>query len=216
MDISDSVLKAYLSNVFWIGGGTCGGKTTITDMLAEKHGFVPYHAEHRGREHFALASEADHPAMSREIPILMSRREEDILGRSVKEVVPACEAMHDEQHEMVVLDVIKLSKDRHVVVDTSADPRMLKRIAGDGRLVCLYADEPTVRMTCNGRDSRMAEVFATYSRPDEVREHTMQVGFQHGLRDRTRAEEAGLVCLDRADTKSAEDMLAKVEAQFGL
>ena len=63
MYISDSFLKTQLQNVFWIGGAACGGKTTITDLLAHKHGFKPYHPEDVHHEHKKAASPEDHPAL---------------------------------------------------------------------------------------------------------------------------------------------------------
>jgi dephospho-CoA kinase len=213
MVFSDSVLKAYLSNVFWIGGGSCSGKTTITDMLAEKHGFVPYHAEEH-TEHRGLVNVNDHPATSRKCTT-----EEWYLGaKGAEEHSRFVQALIDEQLEMVVLDAIRLSQDRPVVVDTSHSPHLLSRIASDGKLLCLYADEPTIRASFLARDDKKdwAEAIGTLSRPDEARENLFQRASLLAPRSRAQAEEAGLVCLDRADTASVEDMLAKVEAQFGL
>ncbi len=214
MNISNSVLETYLSNVFWIGGGSCGGKTTVTDMLAEKHGFVPYHAEeHVFSEHCDLANETDHPAMSRKATL-----EEVCLTWSVETHAQWLQATFDEQLEMVVLDVVRLSESRQVVADMSCSPGLLKRIAVGGQHLCLYADEPTVRASFFARDDRkrVADAIGALSRPDEVSEKVLQVVLLMASRTRAQAEEAGLVCIDRADTKNAEDMQARVEAYFGL
>ncbi len=63
MKISDSFLKAQLQNVFWIGGGGYGGKTTVADLLARKHGFQAYHPEELVDAHKRAASPEDHPAL---------------------------------------------------------------------------------------------------------------------------------------------------------
>ena len=61
MRISDSILKAQLQNLFWIGGAACGGKTTITDVLGQKHGFQPCYPEDLFHEHKKAASPKKRP-----------------------------------------------------------------------------------------------------------------------------------------------------------
>jgi hypothetical protein len=63
MKISDSILKAHLDKVLWIGGAVCGGKTTLTDVLAKKHGFLAYPPEEHYHQHKQLACEQAHPTM---------------------------------------------------------------------------------------------------------------------------------------------------------
>lgn len=40
-----------LSHVYWIGGSSCGGKTTIAKHLAEKYGFALYSCDHHMTDH---------------------------------------------------------------------------------------------------------------------------------------------------------------------
>ena len=40
MIIQDNALKAYLKNVYFITGTPCGGKTTISRALAQRHGLT--------------------------------------------------------------------------------------------------------------------------------------------------------------------------------
>lgn len=36
MKISDRLLRQYLDHVYWICGGPCGGKSTMTNLLSSK------------------------------------------------------------------------------------------------------------------------------------------------------------------------------------
>ena len=38
MNIQDNILKHYLKNVYFVCGTACGGKSTLSRALAEKHG----------------------------------------------------------------------------------------------------------------------------------------------------------------------------------
>ena len=43
-------IKRDLSHIFWIGGADTSGKSTVSDNLAEKYGFIV-------EEHFGLKNE---------------------------------------------------------------------------------------------------------------------------------------------------------------
>lgn len=45
MNIADNVLKHHLKHVYWVSGTNCGGKTTMTNYLARKHGVVVYDSD---------------------------------------------------------------------------------------------------------------------------------------------------------------------------
>ena len=55
MNIQDNILKQYLKNVYFVCGTACGGKSTLSRALAEKHGFLLYDADARFDEHIALS-----------------------------------------------------------------------------------------------------------------------------------------------------------------
>jgi hypothetical protein len=52
-----------LKNVLWIGGATDAGKTTVADMLAEKHNLAVYHGDKRWRSHWTNITPEEQPAM---------------------------------------------------------------------------------------------------------------------------------------------------------
>ena len=102
MNISDSFLKAQLRNTFWIGGAACGGKTTITDLLAEKHDLRHHHPEKHFHEHKKAASAENHP--SHTTPF---RGWEWFFNRPIDEYMKAITDTDREHFEMVILDLAK-------------------------------------------------------------------------------------------------------------
>ena len=56
MNIQDNILKQYLKNVYFVCGTACGGKSTLSRALAEKHSFLLYDADARFDEHIALSA----------------------------------------------------------------------------------------------------------------------------------------------------------------
>lgn len=62
----NNILRHHLKNVYWIGGTTCGGKTT-----AEKHNYCHYDADTMFNEFRKLATSGHQTALSKEISNLI-------------------------------------------------------------------------------------------------------------------------------------------------
>ena len=58
MNIQTNILRHALKNVYFLSGNACGGKTILSRMLAEKHGFVLYDMDAVYDIHRAIADEA--------------------------------------------------------------------------------------------------------------------------------------------------------------
>lgn len=63
MLFQDNVLKAYLENVYFITGTPCGGKTTISRALAQRHQLLVYDVDEQFPRHQQLSDPAFQPAM---------------------------------------------------------------------------------------------------------------------------------------------------------
>lgn len=214
MKISDHVLKAQLDNVLWIGGGACGGKTTLTDAVAEKHGFLAYHPEDHYQQHKHLACEQDHPAMLR--PFLGW---EWFFNRPVDEYASAIIDADRERFEMVVLDAIKLSETTTVVVDGHMlEPRVAKRITAHDKAIFLFADQSTIRNAFFAREDKndVLGIINTLADPRETRGHVLDVVGEVSARKIEQAEASGHRYIIRDGTSSVEDTLRHVEEHFGL
>jgi 2-phosphoglycerate kinase len=55
--------KESLGHVYWIGGATTAGKSTIAERMADEFGLVRYDADSKLREHMSRATEKEHPAL---------------------------------------------------------------------------------------------------------------------------------------------------------
>jgi len=214
MNISDSFLKAQLENVFWIGGAAYGGKTTITDLLADRHGFVPYHPEDRFHEHKKAASSEDHPAL-----LAPFHGWEWFFNRPIDEYIKAIEDSGREQFEMVLLDLVKIAADSNVVTDVFfLDPRQAERLTERNRSIFLYADEETIRAGNFERADKqdLVAVIDTLADPIKTREHILKMTCTLSARKRAEAEAAGMKVLVRNTETDLQGTLAAVEEHFGL
>ena len=64
MIFQDNVIKEYLKNVYFITGTPCGGKTTVSRVLAEKYGFELFDVDERFDEHKKMSNPLFQPAMN--------------------------------------------------------------------------------------------------------------------------------------------------------
>jgi 2-phosphoglycerate kinase len=214
MNIADSYLKAQLQNVLWVGGAAFGGKTTITDLVAAKHGFKAYHSEDLFDEHKRAASPEDHPALH--APFLGWER---FFNRPLEEYIKGIEDSGREQFGMVVLDLVRMSADTRVVADAFfLDPQWAGRLTGNHRSVFLYADEQTIRSGFFARADKedLCQVLDTLADPAGTREHCLDVTCACSARRRHAAEAAGVRMLVRDGQTDLQETLAAVEAHFRL
>ena len=65
MVLQDDGLQRALAHVLWIGGPPDAGKTTVAQLLAEKHGLQAYHFDRREPDHLRRAHPAHRPALHR-------------------------------------------------------------------------------------------------------------------------------------------------------
>lgn len=139
MNIADNVLKAHLKNVFFVCGTACGGKTTLSRELAQKHGFVLYDMDANYAQNKEIANSQNQPAMTQEFESW-----EEYFNRPYLEYSSWLRQSIDEQLEMVIIDLIKLSQQQQVVADLHLPLETAKKIADYHRVAFLIAEPKLV------------------------------------------------------------------------
>jgi 2-phosphoglycerate kinase len=214
MRISDSFLRAHLRNVYWIGGAAYGGKTTVTDLLAHRYGFQPYHPEDLFHEHKQAASPEDHPAL-----FAPFHGYEWFFNRPLEDYIKALEGNFREQLEMVILDLVKLNAGSKVVVEGCLlDPWLVSRLTEHNKCLFLYADEEVIRNGFFARKDKqdLLDVINTLNDPGKTHEHVLDVSCAASTRARAEAEAAGVKVLVRNAETDLQETLTEVEQHFGL
>jgi len=135
MDIQNNVIKTYLKNVFFVTGTACGGKSTISRALAERHNLLLFDIDQQFDRHRQLSDPAYQPAMNKTF-----RDADEFFGRSVDEYRKWLLNNTREQLDFVLLDLIRLSHDRPVVCDCHLTLEQVSCFTDPAHVVFLLKD----------------------------------------------------------------------------
>lgn len=138
MKIENNILKHYLKNVYFITGTAYAGKSTTVKMLAERYGMVccgeNYHMEAANE----VATPKTHPDICYN-RLLTDWKE--FVTRSPEEYERWIYAVGREAAEFEVAELISVSKDKKVIVDTNIPLDILKEISEYSRVAVMLCPQ---------------------------------------------------------------------------
>lgn len=126
MNISNNILKYYLKNVYFITGTAYAGKSTTVKMLSEKYDMV-FCGENY---HSGVSDVVANPENQPEISYLNNLTDfRDFVTRSPEEYARWIFATSKEAAEFEIAELLSISKDKKVIVDTNIPIDILKEIS---------------------------------------------------------------------------------------
>ena len=139
MNIQDNVIKAYLKNVYFVTGTACGGKSTISRALAERHDLLLFDIDQRFDQHQQLSDPAFQPAMNKTF-----RDADEFFGRSVEEYRQWLLDNTREQLDFVLLDLMRVSQNQPVVCDCHLTLEQVSLFTDPDRVVFLLKEPSNI------------------------------------------------------------------------
>ncbi|WP_420822179.1 shikimate kinase [Streptomyces antioxidans] len=208
-------LAARLRHVFWIGGGSGAGKSTIARRLADRYGWRLYATDDVMRDHAGRATPEEAPLLHRFMAMDMDER---WVNRSPEVMLETFHWFRGEGFGLIVEDLLRLPREPCVVVEGfRLLPHLVKPLLDVPRQAVWLLPTPDFRQAAFRSRSVPGEEFV-WRTSDPAR-----AGRNLVERDRmftTRLEEeTGRLRLRtvRVDTATAEDELAeRVTRAFGL
>ena len=126
MKIENNILKYYLRNVYFINGTAYAGKSTMVKMLSEKYDMV-----FCGENYFTEVTDrvAD-PVIQPDLCYIKSLTDfKDFVTRSPEEYERWIYGVGREAAGFEIAELISLSRDKKVIVDTNIPLDILKKIS---------------------------------------------------------------------------------------
>lgn len=213
MNIQNNILKYHLRNVYFICGTACAGKTTMSKMLAEKHGFYLYDMDKEYSAHRAISDELHQPDIC-----YHGKNFHEQWMRPVKEQARWNINSLKEQTEMVLIDLIKLSENQIVVADVLYTPDYIQEIIDYRHLVFLTVDKSMIRETYFNRPEKRE--FYEFVKQQE-REYTYFENIFQSLEltneiEQKMMRDSGFLILERKADSIKQEILSQIEKHFGL
>ena len=126
MKIENNILKHYLKNVYFITGTAYAGKSTTVKMLAERYDMVFCGENYHSKVSDAVAT----PDAQPDICFLKTLTEsKEFVTRTPEEYERWIYSTSKEAAEFEVAELISISQDRKVIVDTNIPVGILKEIS---------------------------------------------------------------------------------------
>lgn len=135
--------KAELGHVLWIGGGSNGGKSTISKRLADEFGLKYYDGDKHVLKHMELATK-DRSAVLWEAQRHIEKGDfwEWVSSKTAQELMRFFLDGGREDMELAVQDLLSLPTDKNIVMDVfGTHPKLLTKVAESGSIIFLISTD---------------------------------------------------------------------------
>lgn len=191
MKIDNSILKYYLKNVMFITGTAYAGKSTMVAMLAEKYGLVQCGENYHSR----VADEIRVPERQPNLCYFQIMKDwQEFVNRTPEEYEQWIQGCSQEAAEFEIAELIHISQNQKVIVDTNIPLEILHEIADYHQVAVMLSPQ-----------EMSVERFFDRDDPDKVfiREQIMQSKSPWKTMENFKA------CLAKVNSKESYDQYAK-------
>lgn len=112
--VPDEILRNRLRHIYWIGGGSCSGKSTIARRVAERWDLLLYSTDDVMAEHSRRSTPEECPLLHRFLAMSMDER---WLLRSPEKMLETFHWFQGEGFRLIVEDLLRIPADRRVLVE---------------------------------------------------------------------------------------------------
>lgn len=215
MTITDAAgPRERLGHVYWIGGGSGAGKSTIARRVARRHGLRLYATDDVMAHHARRCAPGDCPLLAAFAAMDMDQR---WLHRSPRAMLETFHWFHGEGFHLVVQDLLRLAARPGVIVEGfRLLPRLVKPLLADsGRAVWLLPT-PAFRRAAFESRGTLWEIARKTSDPPRALANLLERDrmFTDRLEQEARRLELRTIAVDTPMTE--DELVDQVTEAFGL
>ena len=203
-----------LEHVYWLGGGSGAGKSTIARRLADKHGLRLYGTDEAMADHGVRAVPEDCPYLAAFKSLSMDER---WVNRSPQAMLDTFHWFQGECFGLIVEDLLALPSDRGIIVEGfRLLPHLVEPLLGRRDQAVWLLPSPAFRRAAFESRNGLWSVAGRTSNPEQALANLLERDrlFTESLQ--TEAKEAGLPAI-AVDIGMSEGVLENhVAWQFGL
>jgi 2-phosphoglycerate kinase len=208
-------MRERLHHVYWIGGGSGAGKTTIARRLAARHGLRVYATDDVMSDHARRATAEDTALLHRFMAMDMDDR---WVRRSPTTMLETFPWFRGEGFDMIIEDLLRMPRDGGIIVEGfRLLPRLVEPLLSSrAQAVWIFPTPEFRRMAVETRGGSAWGFLSRTSNPEKALRNLLERDrlFTDLLRAETARLELAVIEVDT--TMSEEDLTGRVTEAFGL
>lgn len=205
--------EAELPSIYWLGGSTCAGKTTISNILAKMYGFAVYHCDEHLSRHIERSDPRKHPNLNKATVLdwnkILQMKEDEYLNWMI--------GLFTEEYDMIVKDLKDFKDGRPILVEgANLLPWLIwDEMAGTANAVWLIAEEAFYRK----HQVKRPELFDRIKKcedPEQALQNYLDCDLAFGKYIKKEAQMLGLKVVIAENESDLMKNIEAVSANFNL
>jgi 2-phosphoglycerate kinase len=209
-----AALRAGLRHVYWIGGGSGAGKSTIAGRMAARHGLRLYATDDVMSDHVNRSTPEDCPFLSEFVAMDMDER---WVSRSPETMLETFHWFRGECFGLIVEDLLRLPGEPRMIVEGfRLLPRLVKPLLAVPRHAVWLLPTPEFRRAAFDNRGSLWEIAGKTSNPENALRNLLERDrmFTERLCEEAKRLELRVIKVDTTVTE--DDLTDQVTEAFGL
>lgn len=210
-----AALRERLRHVYWLGGGSAAGKSTVARRVAARHGLRVYATDDVMPEHARRSTREDSPLLHRFMAMGMDER---WMNRTPKTMFETFHWFRGEGFNFIIEDLLRLPREPGVIVEGfRLLPRLVEPLlSSPARAVWLLPSPAFRQAVVESRGGAAWGFLAKTTDPERALRNLLERDrmFTGALREETAR--LGLPAVEVDGAMTEDDLAARVTEVFGL
>jgi hypothetical protein len=209
-----AALARLLRGVYWLGGGSGAGKSTVARRLAASYGLSLYSTDEAMAAHAERCRPDDCPELMKFKAMSMDER---WVNRSPEVMLETFHWFRGEAFDLIVEDLLAFPADRKVIVEGHRLlPRLVRPLLAAPNQAAWLIPTPTFRLAAFESRGTLMDIAGKTSAPQQALENLLKRDHLFTRRLEREAIDEGLSVIEVASPMTIEELASRLAAQFRL